>query len=43
MKYTSETYNPSTNQCTKLRKLANYLLSLPEDYDKFDMAGFLQQ
>jgi len=41
MKYTSETYNPSTNQRTKLRKLAKYLLSLPEDYGKFHMSNFL--
>jgi hypothetical protein len=41
MKYTSDTYNPTANQRTKLRKLANYLLSLPEDYEKFDMGSFL--
>jgi len=40
MEYISQTYNPSTNQRKKLRKLANYLLSLPEDYDKFDMTHF---
>ena len=41
MKYTSDTYNPTANQRTKLRKLANYLLSLPEDYEKFDMSNFI--
>lgn len=41
MSYASDTYNPTTNQRTKLRKLANYLLSLPEDYEKFDMGSFM--
>lgn len=41
MKYTSDTYNPTANQRTKLRKLANYLLSLPEDYEKFHMGSFI--